>query len=586
MDTSDAWSDIDLPGAGEDQLLQQAAQHIRTSARPRSSSHPPHGRRFPGPEEFADGRAKRLARPKTMAIFRRQLAVQHELGLNRTLPSRSVPGPGVIPPQMSTSCSERDTDAESETSESTPLLVYVLTGLAGISGFLFGYDTGIVSGAMPKVAQTFRIQRDPLEQELIVSATVLFAIPGSLLGDVVCQSYGRKTAILLASSIFTAGALMAAAASSVSFIVFARSVLGIAVGLASQAVPMYVAEISPPHLRGALVSFFNATITIGQVIACITAGLFSEASNGWRWMMGLGAAPALVQLVGMLFLPESPRWLAEQKRSSEVFDVLLSLRHSEKVAHAELTSIAEEIRTLKEVKETEMDKQTHAAFQRSAILGCGLMMLQQFCGINTVMYYSATIFKMAGGSDTSAIWLAVLPALANACTSCLSMPLVDICGRRSLVLLSLSLIALSLLSLSASFEFQELVSPAYRSGLISFSMIAYVISFGLGMSPIPWIVNAEIYSLRYRSLGLSLATVTNWSCNFIVSMTFLSLCSWLDTGNGVGAGHEKQPNPAAAFLVYAAVAEIGFIFVYYRLPETSGVSLEEMQKLFISAPTM
>mmetsp|Transcript_3040 Transcript_3040/g.5229 ORF Transcript_3040/g.5229 Transcript_3040/m.5229 type:complete len:574 (+) Transcript_3040:92-1813(+) len=571
MNASDAWSDIDLSGPGEDQLLNQAAAHIRH----RSASMPP-ARHLPGPlDDSGDGRAKRLARPKTMAIFRRQLAVQHELGLNRSSPSSRRGGLGMMASQLSTSCSD-NTDVESEFSESTPLLVYVLTGMAGIGGFLFGYDTGIVSGAMPKVAKTFGIQRDPFEQELIVSATVLFAIAGALMGDLVSETYGRKTAILAASAIFTAGALMVAAARTVSFMVFGRSVLGIAVGLASQSVPMYLAEIAPPHLRGGLVSFFTASITFGQVVACITAGLLSEAPNGWRWMMGLAAAPAVVQLIGMIFLPESPRWLAEQRRSSEAFRVLLSVRQSEKAASMELDSIAEEIRSLQAVKDSELDKQAQLAFHRALPLGCGLMMLQQFCGINTVMYYSASIFKMAGSSDTMAIWLTVLPALANASMSSTAATLVDYCGRRSMILFSLSTVALSLLALSASFHYRELLSPEHASLLIICSMMAYVLSFATGLSSGPWVVNAEIYSLRYRSLGLSLATVTNWTCNFIVSMSFLSLCNWLDTGSGKG----EQPNPAAAFLVYAAVAELGFMFIYYHLPETSGINLEDIQKVF------
>lgn len=575
MNAPDAWSDIDLSGAGEDQLLGRAAAHIRQ----RSNSLPPGRRAHDRPHEAGEGRAKRLARPKTMAIFRRQLAVQHELGLNRPSPTRRAAGPGTIA-SIQTSTSANDyTEVESEALESTPILVYFLTLMSGIGGFLFGYDTGIVSGAMPKVAKDFKIEHDPLEQELIVSATVLFAIVGALLGDRISGSCGRKAAILLASGIFTVGALMVAAATSVSFMVFGRAVLGIAVGLSSQAVPMYLAEIAPPHLRGGIISFFNASITIGQVIACIVAGLLCEMRNGWRWMMGLAALPALVQLFGMMFLPESPRWLTEQKQSSEALEVLKALRHNDKQATTELSSIEQDIRAEQEAKDTGADKQSKEAFKTALTLGCGLMVLQQLCGINTVMYYSASIFKMTGVDDTTAIWLTVLPAMANATMSSCSMVLIDWFGRRALAMGSLSLVALALLCLSAAFHYMDLMTPAHRSVSVIAAMMFYVVAFGSGMSPIPWVVNGEIYSLKYRSLGQSLATVTNWSCNFIVSMTFLSLCRALDTGNFAS---QKEPNPAAAFLVYAAIAEVGFIFVYYRLPETSGVTLEEMQKLFIT----
>uniref|UniRef100_A0A7S1APB2 Hexose transporter 1 n=1 Tax=Noctiluca scintillans TaxID=2966 RepID=A0A7S1APB2_NOCSC len=452
----------------------------------------------------------------------------------------------------------------------TPLIVYVLSGFASISGMLFGYDTGIVSGAMLLINNDFHLEHEPVKSEMIVSATVLFAIVGSVLGGPLNSRVGRKKSTLIASILFAVGAAGFSFSSTTTELIVLRSVLGVAVGLASQGTPMYVAETAPAHLRGALTSSFNFSINCGQVIACVVAGSLCHVPEGWRWMMTLAGVPAVVQFVGMLFLPESPRWFAEKGRREEALAVLVKLRKDPHKARVELDYILAELDVYSQ-QTASTTKASMVAFRKELLLGCGLLGIQAFTGINTVMYYSSSILKMAGMGESQAIWGAVLPAFGNASVAGFSMLIVERTGRRSIALFSLFWIAVTLVLMSLSFHVQH--TPAlhgYGGICVLVCMMGYIVAFAIGMSPVPWIVNSEIYPLQYRSVGTSAATMLNWTSNFIVSMTFLSVC--------------KAIQPEGAFLLYAGVSLFGFFFVYFLLPETGGKTLEEVQALFEPRP--
>lgn len=446
-----------------------------------------------------------------------------------------------------------------------------MASFAAIGGMLFGYDTGIVSGAIPLINVAFDIEDKPVQSEMIVSATVLFAIVGSVIGGPINTAIGRRRSTLLASLLFACGAIGVGVAQSVAQLVLYRAVLGIAVGMASQGVPMYIAETSPPHLRGTLTSAFNFTVTSGQVVACVVAGLLCEVKDGWRWMMALAGVPAVVQFFGMLVLPESPRWLAEKGRLDEALEVLTKLRKNRKKAQIELEFVADELEQCRAEASARhggfWSKQRSAvAFRKELVLGCGMCAIQAFSGINTIMYYSASILLMAGMSRSHAIWGAVLPAFCNASVSGISMLIVERTGRRPIALFSLAMIAVTLVLFSASFYFQEDLGPTLGGFVVLLTMMMYIVVFAIGMAPVPWILNAEIYALEYRSLGTSLATFVNWASNFVVSMTFLSLVQVL--------------TKYGAFLLYACVGVFGFFFVYFLQPETGGKTLEEIQELF------
>jgi len=333
--------------------------------------------------------------------------------------------------------------------------------LSAMGGFLFGYDTGIVSGAMVFVRKVFNL--NSLWQELVVSITILGAWILSLMAGSLSERYGRKSVILYASIVFTIGSLIMGAAWSKWVLLFGRATVGVAVGMASTVVPMYIAELAPSNIRGSLVTMNNLFITIGQMSAAITAGAFSyDHENGWRWMLALAAFPAVIQFVGFMFMPESPRWLIRHQRENEALVALKQirgnagaavLREFEKIRQNQLELVIQEDRRKEQKRNIIVAIFRKTATRRALIVGCLLMATQQLAGINTVMYYTATIIEMSGvQSQSAAVWLAVPTATVYVIFSLCGYLLADRVGRRSLTLGSLLGVILSLLLLGTGFH--------------------------------------------------------------------------------------------------------------------------------------
>lgn len=272
--------------------------------------------------------------------------------------------------------------------------VLMLTVTSALGGFLFGYDTGVVSGAMLLIREEFDLSRT--KQEIVVSITIVGAVVASLSGGVAMEYWGRRPVILAAAFIFTVGAVLLAAAMSFEALVAGRLVVGLGIGLASLATPVYIAEAAPSHMRGTLVTLNTLLITVGQVTAGIVDGLFSGSNGGWRYMLGLSGLPSVLMMLGFLFLPESPRWLVASGRRREALSVLQRIRGVLEV-HTELEEMIESSTDHSSLGSSRKESATVRSLiqdpltRRALILGCGLQLLQQLSGINTVMYYSATI---------------------------------------------------------------------------------------------------------------------------------------------------------------------------------------------------
>lgn len=335
--------------------------------------------------------------------------------------------------------------------------LYLLTVIAAIGGFLFGYDTGVISGAMILLKEQFGL--DNTWQELIVSVTVGFAAIFAIIGSPLNNWLGRKGVILISSLVFTTGSLLLGFANTKSTLLTGRAVVGAAIGMSSMTIPMYIAESSPPEIRGKLVTTNILFVTGGQVIASCVDGLFSaDKVNGWRYMLGLAAAPAILQFFGFLFLPESPRWLIQKGKSSRAIAALEKILGSEMKARHEMETLQ---RTFEEQTDVSYFRIfSEPAVRRALVVGCGLQMFQQLVGINTVMYYSATIIQMSGvRDDTLAIWLAAAVASMNFFGSGIGIYLVERLGRRTLSLLSMAGVMLALLLLSLAFLLPALHTP-------------------------------------------------------------------------------------------------------------------------------
>lgn len=345
---------------------------------------------------------------------------------------------------------------------STPCFIYVLAVFSALGGFLFGYDTGVVSGAMLLLKKEMNLNN--LWQELLVSSTVGAAALSALSGGSLNGWLGRKVCILLASFIFSIGGIILSLAPDKVVLLVGRITVGLGIGIASMTVPVYIAEVSPPHQRGQLVTINSLFITGGQFVASVIDGAFSYMGHsGWRYMLGLSVVPAALQFLGFFFLPESPRWLLQKGRSQEARQVLDQIRGGQ--------STDTEYETIRASIEEEQKEAgggglvilrilRHGPTRRALIVGCGLQMFQQLSGINTVMYYSATILQMAGvRDDKQAIWLAAATSATNFVFTLVGVWLVERVGRRKLTLGSLLGTGLSLTLLAVGFLLSAQYSP-------------------------------------------------------------------------------------------------------------------------------
>ncbi|KAM9407536.1 proton myo-inositol cotransporter [Salvelinus alpinus] len=375
---------------------------------------------------------------------------------NASINSQAADVPANANATAATSTGDLEREARKQFQQDvTPAFVYVLAAFSALGGFLFGYDTGVISGAMLLLKREMNLSA--LWQEVLISSTVATAALSALAGGLLNGVFGRRVCILLASFIFTAGGIVLSAAPDKEVLLVGRLIVGLGLGIASMTVPVYIAETSPPHLRGQLVTVNTLFITGGQFTASIIDGAFSYLRHdGWRYMLGLSMVPAVLQFVGFLFLPESPRWLIQKGLTQKARRVLSQIRGNQ--------NIDEEYDSIKNsIEEEEKDcggdgpviwrMLTYPPTRRALLVGCGLQMFQQLSGINTVMYYGATILQMSGVRDDKvAIWLAGVTAFTNFLFTLLGVWLVERVGRRKLTLgsiigtcLSLSLLAIGFL---------------------------------------------------------------------------------------------------------------------------------------------
>lgn len=355
-------------------------------------------------------------------------------------------------------------DADSKRNETVKKRMNYLTGMSAIGGFLFGYDTGVISGAMLPISRIMSLNN--IQQEVVVSSTILAAFFSSLFfGGPSNQLLGRRFTILISTVAFTFGSLLLALAPGYGVLVIGRIIVGIGIGLASLTTPVYIAEVATPSRRGALVTINTLFVCLGQFSAGMVDGIFSYfEENGWRFMLGFAGIPSVIMFHGFCrYLPESPRWLASRGREEEAKQVLCEFRNTDEEVEQELKDI------MKTMKAKSRDKNNLFIIQllellkdqptRNALkVGCGLMILQQFCGINTIMYYAATIYEMSGFDEKTSIWLSGFTALAQSASLIVSIYLIERVGRRKLILASLFFVSCSLFGLGMIFYFTRIQS--------------------------------------------------------------------------------------------------------------------------------
>ncbi|MBS3768887.1 MAG: sugar porter family MFS transporter [Bacteroidales bacterium] len=468
--------------------------------------------------------------------------------------------------------------------------VILIAAIAAFGGLLFGFDTGVISGALllikddPNLVINGMTQLPERTQEWIVSITVLGAAIGALSSGRITDKLGRKKVLIITAFIFAVGSVGLAAANSVAALIIWRGIIGIAIGVASYTVPLYISEISPTHVRGALVSINQLAITVGIFVSYLVDLGFAGYEEGWRWMFLVGLVPSLVLFIGMFFLPETPRWLMNHKSEDDARKVL------DRVGEPKRNEVLDQIKINieKEREQPGIFKVLGAKWVRPAlIIGVGIMLVQQLTGINTIIYYSPTIFEMAGfGAETgNPVFNAILPSLpigfVNVLFTVVAIYLIDRWGRKPLLYLGLIGMIVALLAMGISFTFYQSVGGAALKWVSFVSMIVYIPFFAVSLGPIAWVLISEIYPTKIRGLGMSIATMVNWVANFLIANTFLSLGRAVTGEMPHPAGDGMLVNPGGAFFIYAVVGIIGLIFIYSYIPETKGHSLEKIEKHFL-----
>ncbi|OQE36296.1 hypothetical protein PENCOP_c012G01365 [Penicillium coprophilum] len=497
---------------------------------------------------------------------------------------------------------DHDESLANELEYSGGWFIWALTFSAGISGLLFGYDTGVISSTLVTIGSD--LSGHPLttiDKSLITSCTSLFALVASPFTGVLADKFGRRKVILGADLLFALGALVQAFTSHVWGMILGRSIVGLAVGSASAVTPLYISELAPSHARGRLVTILSLFITGGQVVAYIAGWLFSSTTGGWRWIVGIGALPAFVQLAILVLLPETPRWLVQAGFDARAKNVLNKIYQDcpgcDQVVDRVLRNINGEI--VQEASEMGQPKSRgtkpqwlhdtiqrgqqllHGGNRRALIIAMMLQAVQQLCGFNSLMYFSATIFSSLSFSSPTLTSLSV--AMTNFVFTLLAFVLIDRIGRRRILLYSIPVMVVALVICAFSFSSMDgkwnsepPTNPQENhdspSSLVPISILlcltVYTAAYALGLGNVPW-QQSELFPLNVRSLGSGLATATNWGSNFIIGLTFLPMMEWI--------------SPSWTFAIYALVCVTGWVAVWAIYPEMSGLGLEEVKGLLANS---
>ena len=436
----------------------------------------------------------------------------------------------------------------------TTRYVYVMSLIAAIGGFLFGFDTGVISGAIEFIRDHFSLNAH--QEGFTVSNILIGCIFGAMCAGMLSDWLGRKRILMFAALLFALSAILSGIPRTLPELIGARFIGGLAVGMASIVSPMYIAEIAPAGIRGRLVAINQLAIVTGILGAYFVDWLLVDVSvNNWRWMFVSETLPALALLIGMFFVPESPRWLAKQGRIEGALSTLTRIGGS--------THAREEMEQIKATIEQEkgtLEQLFHKGLRHALVIGIFLAIFQQITGINTVIYYAPKIFLNAGyKSENTAFLAAVIVGITNCLATVISLWIIDKLGRKPLLLIGTA-------GMGISFALAGIAFHARIGGLwILFPILSYVLFFAIGLGPVVWVLLSEIFPTKIRGRAMSIATMILWISCFAVSQTFPWFVEKIKDGT---------------FYMYAGMCVVTFIFVWKWVIETKGKTLEEIEKIW------
>ncbi|MCR3754825.1 MAG: galactose:H(+) symporter [Candidatus Westeberhardia cardiocondylae] len=429
--------------------------------------------------------------------------------------------------------------------------------MAALAGLLFGLDIGVIAGALPFLS--IDLQITDYQKEWVVSSMMFGAAIGAFFSGWISAKFGRKFSLLVGSILFVIGSLWSAFSLNVESLVIARILLGLAVGITSYTAPLYLSEIAPEKIRGSMISMYQLMITIGILVAYLSDTAFSYYGS-WRWMLGIITIPAILLFIGVLFLPGSPRWLAFHGKYQEAKKVLNMLRDSTEQVRKELNEIQDSLK----IKQSGWKLfKNNNNFRRVVFLGILLQIMQQFTGMNVIMYYAPKIFDLAGFNDTvSQMWGTVCVGLVNVLATFIAIGLVDRWGRKPTLKLGFLVMSVGMIILGILLFFG--INDNFQKYFSIIMLMIFIIGFAMSAGPLVWVLCSEIQPLKGRDFGITVSTATNWLANMIVGATFLTMLEIFGSSN--------------TFLFYGLLNFTFIIITAVFVPETKNISLESIEK--------
>lgn len=445
-----------------------------------------------------------------------------------------------------------------------------ITFVSAMGGLLFGYDYVVIGGAKPFYEVFFGITDNPYMQGWVMSSALIGCLLGACLSGALSDRYGRKKLLFTAAVLFTVSAIGTGATSNLDWFIAYRLLGGIGIGIASNLSPMYIAEVSPPEIRGRFVSINQLTVVVGILAAQITNWLIAEpvasaedilaswnGQMGWRWMFWAETLPAVLFFGLMFTVPESPRWLIFKGRNDQACGVLSRVGGQ---AYAE-EQLAEIDQSLKGDRQGGLKTLLSPGLRWVLGLGIFIAIFQQWCGINVIFNYAQEVFSAAGYEVSDILLNIVVTGVTNLLFTFVGMYTVDRLGRRALMLIGAGGLALIYLAMGLCYYFH--VSGIAVLGLV----VAAIACFAMTLAPVTWVLLAEIFPTRVRGAAMATATFFLWAACFVLTYTFPILNRWLQA--------------SGTFWLYGAICAFGFFFLMARLPETKGMSLEEIEKKMV-----
>lgn len=425
-----------------------------------------------------------------------------------------------------------------------------------LGGLLFGYDTGVISGAILFIQKQMHL--GAWQQGWVVSAVLLGAILGAAIIGPSSDRYGRRKLLLFSAIIFFVGALGSAFAPEFWTLIISRVILGMAVGAASALIPTYLAELAPASKRGTVSSLFQLMVMTGIFLAYVTNYTFSGMYTGWRWMLGLAAVPAALLFLGGLILPESPRFLVKQGHLAAAREVLDTMnKHDQAAVDQEVAQIQKQAKIVSGGWKELFSKMVRPAL----VIGVGLAIFQQVMGCNTVLYYAPTIFTDVGFGVSAALLAHIGIGIFNVIVTAVAVAIMDKIDRKKMLIGGAIGMGVSLFIMSIAMKFSH---GSFTAAVVCvLALTVYIAFFSATWGPVMWVMIGEVFPLNIRGLGNSFASVINWTANMVVSLTFPSLLDFFGTGS--------------LFIGYGILCFVSIWFVHKMVFETRNRSLEEIE---------